>query len=214
MTSPASGLVLHHPDGQTFRFDAGALCLELLITGGDGPLARFEMLHEPADLVAWLPQSRLATGGWTLPPQIEITGEDLLALKRLRSVLWRIALDLTSGQTKTADPADLELVNQAASDPPLVPRLDPSGARAWAGPVTGARVVATMARDAVTLLGGPGVRRLRRCSGRNCSIIFADTSRPGRRRWCAMDRCGNRDKVRAYRDRQRPDDVRPTEVSE
>ncbi|MDI5982688.1 CGNR zinc finger domain-containing protein, partial [Amycolatopsis magusensis] len=32
-----------------------------------------------------------------------------------------------------------------------------------------------------------------------------DTSRPGNRRWCSMQRCGNRNKVKAYRERQAQD---------
>ncbi|MEE3918700.1 CGNR zinc finger domain-containing protein [Micromonospora sp. BRA006-A] len=31
-----------------------------------------------------------------------------------------------------------------------------------------------------------------------------DTSRPGQRRWCAMERCGNRQKARALRSRRAP----------
>jgi predicted RNA-binding Zn ribbon-like protein len=210
MTSAASGILLHHPDGQTFRFDAGALCLELLVTGGEGAFSRFEVLHSPDDLVAWLPQSRLGADGWNFPDRIEVTDDELAGLKRLRAHLWQVALDLTSG--RAPGQADLDAINRAAAGAPLVPQLDPDGGRGWAAPVTGARVTATMARDAVTLLGGPGVSRLRRCAGDNCALMFADTSRPGRRRWCAMERCGNRDKVRAYRDRRqhRPDDPSPS----
>jgi predicted RNA-binding Zn ribbon-like protein len=31
--------------------------------------------------------------------------------------------------------------------------------------------------------------------------MFYDTSRPGNRRWCSMQRCGNRHKVGNYRTR-------------
>uniref|UniRef100_UPI0028119726 CGNR zinc finger domain-containing protein n=1 Tax=Streptomyces sp. TaxID=1931 RepID=UPI0028119726 len=31
--------------------------------------------------------------------------------------------------------------------------------------------------------------------------------RPGRRRWCSMERCGNRHKVRAYRSRTRTEET-------
>ncbi|MFE7743242.1 CGNR zinc finger domain-containing protein [Nocardia sp. NPDC057455] len=33
----------------------------------------------------------------------------------------------------------------------------------------------------------------------DCGLLFVDASRPGRRRWCSMDRCGNLSKVRRYR---------------
>ena len=33
-------------------------------------------------------------------------------------------------------------------------------------------------------------------------LLFVDQSRPGSRRWCSMQRCGNLAKVRSYRDRE------------
>ncbi|MES9512061.1 hypothetical protein ABWJ92_37715 [Streptomyces sp. NPDC000609] len=47
------GLTLHSHTGVAYRFDPGALCLELLTTGGPGPYHRYEVLHEPADLTVW-----------------------------------------------------------------------------------------------------------------------------------------------------------------
>ena len=46
-----------------------------------------------------------------------------------------------------------------------------------------------------------GSTRLRQCAGDNCALLFLDTSRPGKRRWCSMERCGNRNKVREFRSR-------------
>ncbi|MBB2948223.1 hypothetical protein FB565_008006 [Actinoplanes lutulentus] len=40
------------------------------------------------------------------------------------------------------------------------------------------------------------------CSGDTCPLVFVDSSRPGARRWCAMERCGNRHKLRALRARR------------
>ncbi|MGW2562788.1 hypothetical protein ACWCXB_26770, partial [Streptomyces sp. NPDC001514] len=42
MDSPTvPGLTLRTPEGRSYRFDPGALCLELLPTGGPGALARY-----------------------------------------------------------------------------------------------------------------------------------------------------------------------------
>ncbi|MFE7130281.1 CGNR zinc finger domain-containing protein [Streptomyces sp. NPDC057638] len=54
------------------------------------------------------------------------------------------------------------------------------------------------------VLTGPHAHRVRVCAAHDCQLLFADTSRPGRRRWCSMERCGNREKVRAHR--ARPED--------
>jgi predicted RNA-binding Zn ribbon-like protein len=44
--------------------------------------------------------------------------------------------------------------------------------------------------------------RVRACAGKGCSLFFLDTSRAGRRRWCAMAACGNKEKVGAFRQRR------------
>jgi len=40
--------------------------------------------------------------------------------------------------------------------------------------------------------------RLRICKGANCSWLFLDSSKAGRRRWCDMKTCGNTSKVRRF----------------
>jgi predicted RNA-binding Zn ribbon-like protein len=49
-------------------------------------------------------------------------------------------------------------------------------------------------------LAGRGMHRLRRCDVTECTVIFADTSRTGRQRYCSQ-RCANRDAVRRHRAR-------------
>lgn len=66
--------------------------------------------------------------------------------------------------------------------------------------------------DRLALLAGVGVlgalralgpERFRDCASDTCSGVFIDTSRPGRRRYCMPDLCGNRANVAAYRARQK-----------
>lgn len=63
--------------------------------------------------------------------------------------------------------------------------------------------LATVARDAVTLVGSPLVGRVKECQNPECSLLFLDDSQARRRRWCSMDRCGNLAKVAGYRSRGR-----------
>ncbi|MER6915792.1 CGNR zinc finger domain-containing protein [Streptomyces sp. NPDC000594] len=190
----ARGLVLRPGDGQSFRFDPGALCLELLLTGGPGELAKWESLHTPADLVAWAELSRLPAG---LEPVV--TPGELADARRLRDALLRITRARVSGRELPV--ADLAVVNEAAARPSPVPRLTPSGGRDWVSGVDGSQLLSAVARDAVELFGGPYAERVRECGADDCGLLFVDTSRPGRRRWCSMERCGNRHKVRAHRAR-------------
>lgn len=45
-------------------------------------------------------------------------------------------------------------------------------------------------------------KRVRQCRDQYCSWLFVDTSRNGSRRWCSMQLCGNRARVRSFRRRQ------------
>jgi predicted RNA-binding Zn ribbon-like protein len=191
--------VLHDPKGGSFRFDAGAVCLDFAHTGGEGRYAVFETLHEPADLAAWLAQP---------PPgvvlTVPVTDADLAAAKALRQAVWETAQARAAGCPLPA-PA-IAALNRAAAEAPLVPALAADGASAgWAPPVRAAQALSTLAREAIELLSGPLADRVRVCAGDDCPLVFVDTSRPGARRWCAMERCGNRHKLRALRARRAAD---------
>jgi predicted RNA-binding Zn ribbon-like protein len=183
-------------DGHRFSFDPGHLCLTFVYTGGEGPYAVFETLHTPDDLAWWLAESDLAV---TVEPPSQT---DLEHAKRLRQSIWLSANRLAHAQP--LDPPDLEVLNAAAAHAPLVPRIEhtASGASSsWVAPATTRQALSTLARDAIDLFSGPNAARIRECEGVNCTLTFVDTSRPGARRWCSMERCGNRAKIRAHRSR-------------
>ncbi|GGY78266.1 zf-CGNR multi-domain protein [Streptomyces nitrosporeus] len=194
-SAATTGLTLYSRTGAAYRFDPGALCLELLTTGGPGPYSRYEVLREPADLAAWADRSRL-----TPTPVLEISADEVAAARGLRDALFGVVLARTHGEPYPA--GDLEAVNEAAARPALAPAVTAEGERRWTGPLTGARLASTVARDAVELLTGPFAHRIRTCASENCHLVYVDTSRPGRRRWCSMEHCGNLHKVRALRSRQ------------
>ncbi len=54
------------------------------------------------------------------------------------------------------------------------------------------------------LLVSAELRRVRSCPGAGCGWLFVD--RTGRRRWCTMATCGNRQKARRFADRRRARD--------
>ncbi|GAA2503751.1 CGNR zinc finger domain-containing protein [Streptomyces gobitricini] len=199
-------MILNPPDGGSFRFDPGALCLELLLTGGPGPLARFEVLDTPAGLLDWVAASRLEPPGLRLPPVDE---GDLAAVREVRDALLGLTAARAHGRPLAA--AGLAVVNAAAAVPPLAVRMTATGQREWAPGASVAGLLSTVARDAIDLFTGPhaAAGRIRECASHDCYLLFVDTSRPGRRRWCAMERCGNRHKVRAHRARTRSEGEEP-----
>jgi predicted RNA-binding Zn ribbon-like protein len=127
--------------------------------------------------------------------------DDLAAAKRLRRAIWNAATAVVDGGVPSA--ADVSVINAVAARPPLVRTLTASGGTDWLDPQTD-QALSDVARDAIALLSDPAQRaRLRRCAGPDCALIFYDSSRPGRRRWCSTERCGDRMRARAYRARQR-----------
>jgi predicted RNA-binding Zn ribbon-like protein len=191
-------MLLRAPDGVTFRFDPGARCLEFAHTGGEGFRAVYETLHQPADLAAWL-AGHLGT-------DVVVDGPGLAAAKALREAIWACADARVAGTA--LPPAAVAAVNAAAARPPLVPAIGAGERSVLAPPVTLSRALATFARDAVALFTDVAADRFRQCAGANCRLIFADTSRSGRRRWCSMERCGNRAKATSFRTRRRERDRR------
>jgi len=187
------GVLQSTPTGPRYTFDAGALCLQLAVTGGEDERARWETLHSPADLQRWLRICPLAVSS------VAVSADDVVAARRLREAIYQVALRLAHDEPVRRE--DAVTINRFAAAPPLVPELDPQLERSWARPVTAAQALSTLARDAVDLFAGPHASRNRQCGGERCGLLFVDTSRPGKRRWCSMQRCGNLHKQRTFRSR-------------
>lgn len=196
MRTSATGQVLHDPKGGSFWYDAGAACLDFAHTGGEGQYAVFESLNQPADLADWLAQPPVAAVV-TSP----VTSGGLTAAKALRQAIWVAAHAQADRDPLPADA--VSTINRAAAAAPLVPSLAAGGTTVdWAPPVRVAQALSTLAREMIELLSGPLAERIRECASDNCPLVFVDLSRPGARRWCAMERCGNRHKLRALRARR------------
>ena len=174
----------------------GRLCLDFAQTGDMGFGARYERLTSPAELHRWLSLSSLQLS------KVKVTAADLERAKKLRGAIWRAAEAVLDNANPAA--ADIRLINRIGGGPSLARELD-SEARSmrWRQPSVAA-ALATIAQDAVLLFGDRAQRaRLRRCENSGCRVIFYDDSRPGLRRWCASNRCGDRVRARLYRERQR-----------
>lgn len=63
------------------------------------------------------------------------------------------------------------------------------------------RVLWEIARTASRLLTSPRLARVRPCAAPTCGWWFLDDSKNASRRWCDMKICGNRAKIKRFRDR-------------
>jgi predicted RNA-binding Zn ribbon-like protein len=122
--------------------------------------------------------------------------------------LWNLFDAAIDG--KAADPADIDALDGAVLDAFSALRLQAAGAGqplTWqetAGAVD--RLRHAIARDAADLLTSGDFKRLKRCPGEHCGWLFYDGSKNGTRRWCVMEDCGTRAKVKRFRKKQRDAD--------
>jgi predicted RNA-binding Zn ribbon-like protein len=147
-------------------------------------------------LDTWLAASTLEIEGLSCTPR------DLAAARRVAKAVEAGALAAARSHRSPDDA--VKLLNRAAAIPPLTPRLDPMTRDfSWHRP-TLAAAMSEVARDALAMLGDPEQRRrVRTCANPECERLFFDDSRPGRRRWCSPELCGDQARARAYRARRR-----------
>lgn len=168
-----------------FTWVGGRPSVDFTATLGKRQQAPFERIPEVADLGRWFQESGLTRHAPSVSPAVRG-----MALE-LREALYR----LFSG---TSVAADIGVVNRWSSRRVPGPRLTPE--LALDGSASEATdLLSMLARDAIDLLTGPYAGRIRACASDDCSLLFVDTSRPGRRRWCSMNTCGARAKMTTYR---------------
>jgi predicted RNA-binding Zn ribbon-like protein len=127
----------------------------------------------------------------------EPIGDDELALARdLRGAL---RAEMASHHDDVPDPAARATLDRLAADLPV--QIVPSTG-ALEPVAQGSRGALTRVLASTHSLVRAGVwNRLKVCPDDDCAWAFYDESRNRSRRWCSMNVCGNRHKVRAYRDR-------------
>jgi predicted RNA-binding Zn ribbon-like protein len=179
---------------EEFRFGLGHVALEFLATLASRRGDPYERLGRPDDLGRWLEHAGLAVG-------VRCDEALLREARTLREAIYRSVEAARSGRSPAA--ADLEIVNAWAREPRLAPQVDARLALTWSGADPGRAALARLASAAVELLAGPELARVRNCASTTCSLLYIDRSRPGRRRWCSMERCGNRAKTSRYRQARR-----------
>jgi predicted RNA-binding Zn ribbon-like protein len=173
-------------DGRRWWFDSGAAALDFAYTGTVGDQPPRETLSDSGDLASWFTQVDIAT-----------TDRDLIDAKALRSTIARAAVAVSRGEVPTED--DIDVINLFAATPDIPPVL--AGGRKQAGR-TRARLgqaLSSLARECVELFSPEQSDRIRECAASDCAYVFYDESRSNNRRWCSMQRCGNRAKVRTHR---------------
>lgn len=178
-------------DGRRWWFDSGAVALDFAYTGAMGDARpEWERWHEPSDLGQWLAERFVETDDTA-------TDRDLTDARALRAAIARVATGISRGVEPGGD--DVDVINLFAATPDIPPALEGGRRQAGRSRARVGQALSEVAREAVALFSPEGRDRIRECAADDCSIVFYDESRSNNRRWCSMQRCGNRAKVRAHR---------------
>lgn len=175
-----------------FRFGLGHVTLDFLATLGRRAGSQIERLASPDDLSRWIAEAGIAAAPTASREQLDDARE-------LREAIRRVLACGRDG--RPPGESDLMLVNEWARHPLVAQQIGPDFERVSVGPDLVSGALAHIARESVELVTGPDRARLRNCAG--CTLLFVDRSRPGTRRWCSMERCGNRSKTAHYREKKR-----------
>ncbi len=176
-----------------FVYVSGRRCLDFAGTLKYRTSAREELLTEPDRLSAWAVQAELVDAA------IAVTEDDLAAAIELREAIYRVVTARL--EHRPLKVADVDLINDRASQPRLTPRLDTAGSTSRDG--TPSQLLASLAADLLDLLVGGDIDNVKGCAHVNCTRLYLDSSRAKNRHWCGMGTCGNKVKVQAFRARQR-----------
>ncbi len=166
-----------------------------------------EHLRSAANLVAWAGHARVMTPEASARLKLRVEADTALAealLSRaltLREALYRIgaAYAAGGGPEETAVAATARAYADCIAQARLIPN-DASFVWSWDAEATPtSAVLGPIALSGLTLVTQSDVGRIKQCGGRGCGWLFFDRTKNRSRRWCEMEVCGNRAKVRRHR---------------
>jgi len=185
-----------HPSTQPL-FVAQHTALDFVNSRYGTGAAERELLTDDASVLAWLKAAGLlAVAVPAAPRGLAKRALELRAAadRPIRTPDERLQDDLAlvNDIRERGRPVQVLAWNEGAPAAELHERRRDDGVNALLEPVATAL--------AQLLLDGAHAR-VRECEAHDCSLLFEDTTRSGRRRWCSMTLCGNRMKVAAFRSR-------------
>ena len=192
----------------TLEFVGGALCLDFANTINSRIDPEHDYLVQYSDLLGWADKAgilspaqinRLQKRAKRNPDKAENASQQA---RDLRELLYR----LFSRTTKNFQPnkKDIEAFTSAYGESVSRAHLIKTEGHytpTWKVDETFHAVLWPILHSAGELLQSEQLAHVKECSG--CGWLFLDTSKNQSRRWCSMNTCGARDKMRRYHKRQR-----------
>ena len=189
-------------DEVKFPLISGQISLDLVNTNVVRHGTRHDLLANPEHVIAWF--HTLTKENILMKEQFSEVIEDwaeeaLPALREVRSFLREVFEKMADGKEPPSNwVTHLELLIRQAPfsfqslDEQLIPI--PIGKSSDA-------LISLIAFDALKLFTSGQLSHIHRCANPDCVLLFIDTR--GRRKWCSMKICGNREKVTRHQQRKK-----------
>jgi predicted RNA-binding Zn ribbon-like protein len=162
-----------------------------------------EYLPRPNDLVRWAHHA-----GALDAAELEAVLASIGAHPRAAAALHRRALELRAHLSRIFtdrgaidDVTALDRARAYSANQHVLAAVHDGYALTWRGPRNLDLVTSRVAEAAVALITSERLAKVKQCDGPRCGWLFVDESRTHGRRWCSMQDCGNRAKVRRFRER-------------
>jgi predicted RNA-binding Zn ribbon-like protein len=167
-----------------------------------------DLLGTRETAAAWLTAAGLLPAGPALFAEPALSAAEHAALLELREAIRAV---LAAHTSQAADPAAADRLTRALASCRLAVTARPDGGMSLASadhdPFSRALGAVAVAIAEAAVAGTWA--RLKSCPGHLCGWAFYDRSAAARSRWCSMQLCGARAKMRTYRARYYPRPVSP-----
>jgi predicted RNA-binding Zn ribbon-like protein len=192
---------------ESLELVGGVLCLDFTNTINSRLYPEHDYLMQYSDLVGWAEKVGLLspTQAVQLQKRANKRGQEGTAAvneaRRIRELLYR----LFSNAAKGSEPDKKDMNTLVASYAEAIShgewtKADDRYKTNWKVDEAFDSVLWPIVHSAGDLLQSEDLRHVKECPG--CGWLFLDTSKNQSRRWCSMNTCGVRDKMRRYHKRK------------
>ena len=189
---------------ETLELVGGALCLDFVNTINSRVHPEHDYLMHYSDLIGWANKVGILSPiqANQLQKRAKQNAEEvdkvLNKVQRSRELLYRL---FSSAKASNKDMEVFVGVYGEAISNGWLTKDDNHYRTTWKIDETLIAVLWPIVHSAGELLQSEDLRHVKECPG--CGWVFLDTSKNQSRRWCSMNTCGARDKMRRYHKRKR-----------
>ncbi|TYR80443.1 CGNR zinc finger domain-containing protein [Priestia megaterium] len=188
-------------DRKQFPLISGFLSLDLVNTEIISHGRRRNLLVSEQNLLDWL---------HTMCDEIPSLDKSILTIPQselsdILSSILELRFELRKNFESIADGYILDKdwvlsLEQNIKNAPFIYKLESGILKEFSTGEAKEKILSLISLDVLRLIDAGKLQKLKRCSNPDCVLLFIDLS--GRRKWCSMKICGNRQKVARFQDKK------------